>query len=229
MAKNYYVGDKFFNTQKELREHIRSILYRYRDFENLNDEDFEFMCEILNRHPDIDRKIKAGIKSIHAETNQDWNNTRSFFINRVDGTKTDFSFEKCIKGVDKDKYLNLFKTAARNAIKDQILDFRNAFFAEYADNNGYIICPIEGIKINNEQAHVDHIPPHTFDSIVNDFTSEEKIDLTKIQYYGFGDCESKKEFKDEELERKFALYHKKRAKLRVLSKKAHLKQKKFLI
>lgn len=54
-----------------------------------------FLCALLARHPDATGKAGAGIR--HFTVEPAMHGTRCFFLTRVDGTKTDFSYFKCLR------------------------------------------------------------------------------------------------------------------------------------
>ena len=111
-----------------------------------------------------------------------------------------------------------FKRACRNAIEDQVREFKDRFF----EQDGEFECSVTRECLTYKNAHVDHEYPKTFDQIVYDFIKEENIDVNSVIIEG----ELVKKLKDKRLEEEFAEYHKANAKLRVISKSANLRQPK---
>ncbi len=215
------IGEKTFNTKNQAIDHIREILYRYPLNQSVKGSDLIFMCDLLDLHPDKDRRIGVGIKSIIIEQDGEFNKTRHFSIIRTDDSSIDFSFNKCLSP-NLNEPIKLFKSAARRAIADQIILFRNSSFH---DSTQKILCEITGVLIDKNNSHIDHTPPDTFDKIVLDFLNTNNINVDDVKFIeapnGIG-----KVFANDNLKNSFADYHKTNAKLRVISPGANLKQKK---
>ena len=170
----------------------REILYGNVEVEN---EDFDFMMTILQRHTDADSKIGCGVKRMWSEPNPVYVHTRNFFIERHDGSITDFSFTHCITPKDK------FKKACRNAIHPQVQAFRKA-------NN------------MDRSRHADH-DPESFDSILARFVEihgKSKVVDTQDLSYG---CE----LADPEYQQKWYDFHQQEAKLRDIPWRDNLTKK----
>lgn len=188
-------------------ELIREILYKYKIQENLSKKDFDFMLEILSHHPDAKNKIGVGIKRMWIE-NVEYGN-RTFWFERIDGSKTDFSFYKCL--TKPNNHADFLK-ACRYAVAETIISFRDLKFGD----NKTLICPILGVSFKKNRSHVDHIIP--FISIAKEFYETIKKDIEYLRGDGFiGVC-----FADKELEKKWIKFHNERAILRVISEKANL-------
>ncbi len=99
MVFNFFIGDKNFNTKKELIEHIQTILYKYTPGEKLDKKDFNFVRELLNFHPKSKEKIGCGVKSIKVDKAKE--GTTCFYILRNDDSYDDFSFGSCIRNYKK--------------------------------------------------------------------------------------------------------------------------------
>lgn len=222
-AKHYYISGEPFETKTALMTKIRKILNAYDLYESIDHLDFQFMLEILKLHYRASEKIGVGVTSIRIEPDGLHGTTRCFVLLRADGKSTDFSYKKCLDG--RKSELSLFKEAARNAIAEQIINFKNRAFEE-CGAGGAILCPIKQILVTKSESHVDHEPPLTFDAIVSSFISENGIDVKKVNYVGYGDHCYTKKFSDSTLTEKFSQYHKNRAKLRITSKPGNLSQKK---
>jgi hypothetical protein len=218
------IGDKIFKTKKEATDFIRGILYGNLLNMPLSDDGLVFVCDLLEKHPDKNEKIGVGVKSIITEEDANFHTTRHFSIIRNDNTKIDFSFNKCLTPNLNDP-LKLFHSSARRAIADQILVVKDILFQKNMDADGNILCALTGEMIDKKSCHVDHIPPKTFDKIVSDFIDENKIDVSMLKYKeacdGIG-----REFEDDKIKQLFSDYHEKVAKLRIVSVKANLSQKK---
>ena len=177
----YTVFNEHFKTKSKLVDRIRAILYTYEPGDSLSLSDKGFIVDLLKNHPRAAAKIGCGVLSIEVEINQVYKSNRGFWLTRFDGSRTDFSFLECITPDDYQKH---FRVACRNAVVSQIQDFKTRYFLSHANQDGMIVCPITGELVNKFRAHVDHVSPETFESIVADFISEKNVNLRGIEYTG---------------------------------------------
>lgn len=94
--KAYRIAEETFSTKKALIERVRKILYAYPERGVLTTNDQRFMADLLMHHPDANQKIGGGIARMWVQTNPVYTNTRNFWLERVDGSSTDFSFMECL-------------------------------------------------------------------------------------------------------------------------------------
>jgi len=210
----FVICGRMFKTQKAVLDHVRSEIYtdRYQDNESLSDEHFRFMLGLLSYHQLAEQKIGCGVKRIWIAKNSEFP-TRGFFLERLDGTTTDFSFVQCVK---RKSARAEFISACRNAIYIYVMEFKNAAFAE-----GNLICPYRGTVITKEDCHIDHAPPNTFAEIVNGFIQEHGIDIESVAIQHGDNCQGDK-LADLEFEGRWIEFHNARASLRAISKAANL-------
>jgi len=204
-----------FKTKQKLREYIRQIRDQYADYDPLNNFHLKFMSELLMRHEDPYRKIGCGILSMYVKTNPIFKNNRGFYIKRIDGSETDFSFEICLKNETR---LQKFKQAARTAISEDIIGFKKAFFRNHTSP----ICEVTGELLTSKNCHVDHAPPNTFEQIIKRFIEDNHVNIETINLLDSEDNRIRNEFADKEFEHQFILYHNELANLRVISRLANL-------
>jgi hypothetical protein len=137
-------------TKNYIRE---NIIKKYKPWVELSKEDLYFMLEVLQDHENADEKIGLGVKGMWLEESS--YGQKHFMLERIDGTREDFSFLKCFtKSSPKSNYLK----ACRKAVENIIISFRNIVFGE----NETIICPIMNIPITKHQSHVDHDLPYPY-------------------------------------------------------------------
>lgn len=195
------------------KEKVHDILNSYNIGEYIDKDDFDNMIEVLNNHPEKEKKIGPGINKIGIEKN-DFNH-RQFFLLRNDGTKEHFSYVKCYCPK---KMFSEFSSAMRRVIRDQIVDFKIKNFKKG------MLCPISQTQLlMADDIHVDHENP-TFEQIVRSFIKENNINVENIVYEKV--VTGGRECADIDLNKKFYDFHKKEAKLRILSVKANLTRKK---
>lgn len=226
MKKIFEIDNRLFESKKDLEEYIKEILHKYNLKSELIEEDFSFIHELLKKHPEYENKKGLGISAIKVDLDREWGRTRCFYLVRIDNTGTDFSYKKCLTpSINSDKKKN-FSASARSAVRDQVIKFLNQEFFNKQDSSARIKCELSGKLILKDESDVDHIPPNTFYNIVQDFIINAEIEINNVEFVGFADNEFRREFKNEELRLAFSKYHKQVAKLRVISKKANLTQKK---
>jgi hypothetical protein len=137
--KAVVVGHLDFPSKEMAKAFYPSIRDAYSDGERLQPEHHAFLADLISLHPDAAEKIGSGIQFFSVESDFQYQKTRHFAIHRVDGTSTDVSFLACING------RNIRKDvlgAMREAVADQIVQFRNAFFSTHGD---FATCPLAGI------------------------------------------------------------------------------------
>lgn len=226
MAKKqmFIINDRFFDTKKAVQTYIQGILNRQTLNTDLGNDDHAFISALLERHLRCDEKIGSGIASIQIRMDTEWGKTRQFFIIRTDRTATEFSYLECLKGELESK-LALFKAAARSAILEQIIEFKECYFKQNQNARGEVLCQATGLAVNRRNSHIDH-DPKSFDGLVEDFIQQDGIVVDEVDFIGFDDGEQRKRFADHKLEKRFADFHLSNASLRVVTVTANLKKKK---
>jgi hypothetical protein len=207
----YLVNGQSFRTKVVLRDYVRGILNNTVAL--VPDHHLPFLIDLFRRHQDAEEKFGAGIAAIRVRLALPYK-TRCFEIERVDGSRTDISYLECITPSGPRDW---FPLGCRTAVVDQIRTCKEVAFA----HSDVIPCPVSGEPITYGTCHVDHAPPATFDRIVRDFISEEGLKVDRVKYLD-GDGNTEYRFAERELEEAFALYHSKRAQLRVVSRRANL-------
>lgn len=159
----YTIGAHTFSGKDKIREHARRILDRHEPESPISGPAAAFLKELLARHPNYGRKVGVGVREIFVRIN--WKaegyENRCFWIRREDGTETDFSYTECIWPTDHRKK---FLIACRNAIREQVREFRDG---ERARLGKIATCPVTGREFAVDEAHVDHVHPNTFESLVD--------------------------------------------------------------
>lgn len=215
------INNHFFKTKKSLDEYTRKLRDSYSNGQPLNDSDFDFMLNLLDRHEQSDIKIGCGVVSMYVKTNSVYKNSREFWLVRVDGSETDFSFKQCLKNETK---LQKFKKACRVAVSSIVIDFKKDFFARFGESS---TCPITGETMTSRHnSHVDHSYPNSFNQIIQDFIEAKALDVDKIELLTSRDGRIGSKMMDKTLEQQFVEFHNQRAKLRIISKLANLSQPK---
>lgn len=97
-SKPLIVGDTQFKTQKAANAFIRELLNAQQLNEPILEPHHSFLCALVSRHPRAAEKICAGIR--HFTVGAASYGTRCFYLTRTDGSRTDFSYLKCVRGAE---------------------------------------------------------------------------------------------------------------------------------
>jgi hypothetical protein len=200
------IGSQIFPSRKDALSMIHAVRDRYVNG-TFTVEDEKFLRDLVAIHPCAEEKIGPGINQFSARKNM---NNVGFWIERIDGSETDFSFIACLDG---DTLERMILLTMRNAVKHQVAPFREAAIA------AGVVCSITGERLTSKNCHIDHESP-TFIEIASDFISSEGgyeciATVSKEGQYG-------RDFADEEQEARWLGYHRAHANLRAISKKANL-------
>lgn len=216
--RTFTVDGKFFKTQKELLAYVKQEIHGvYPDHTDISSDHLRFMIGLLQHHPWGSQKIGVGVRRMWLQKVGDYKHP-CFWLERTDGTKTDFSFRTCVQPPS---ILGDFKKACRHAVACRVIAFRNAYFAEHA-NDGKVACQMTGEWIGVHESHVDHAPPMTFDAIVNEFISSIGDNVENAPLSDHSDGNIGCEFTDDMFIAKWIKFHDARASLRILSVEANL-------
>lgn len=167
------IGDRLFPRKRDAVKYLQEMLARYTDGQAVEPQDAVFLRELVLRHPSASEKVGAGIQHFTVEREGYWNKTRHFQIVRIDATTTDFSFMKCLNG---DDIWTTVSGAMREAVLDQILEFKNGQF-----DQGPVTCPFTQEKLEPSTAHVDHAPPSTFDNLAQNWMESRGLTTVQIE------------------------------------------------
>lgn len=93
--QSYNIAGVYYMDINKVKSKSRAILNNMKDGEKLNENDTDFMNEILKFHDKFEQKNKD---KTHFEVgpHPDFPKTRCFFSVKKDGSKEDFSVSKCI-------------------------------------------------------------------------------------------------------------------------------------
>jgi hypothetical protein len=204
------VGGEQFASKEAVRRRVQEILRRgYRDIDGPEEK---FLRSLFIRHQSAAEKIGIGIARIRVVCVLPFR-TPGFQIERLDGTRTDISYIECLTPSTPSFW---FRQSCRTAVVDQILAVKQVAFAEVTE----FPCPVTGELITWENCQVHHEAPWEFEKIVNAFITARAIDPSAIKYVG-GDNVAVSSFADVELSRDFAEFHRLRASLLAVSKRAN--------
>jgi len=101
------IVDKTFNSKDEMWIFFNQILLKYKQGENIEDKDKEYLTELIKFHEKASEKIGVGIESMRVGVAIGFDEPSiCFILKRTDGTEDNFSYNKCI--------LNIFDSGNQN-------------------------------------------------------------------------------------------------------------------
>jgi hypothetical protein len=217
-----------WSSQKGAVDHFREIRNRYADEVTIDDaQDHADLVALLERydaaHAGQAPKIGIGVASFEVRTNQGSGGaTRGFWLRRIDGSETDFSFLWAVRGVSKSQGQE-FTDACRAAVDRQLKAAKRRFFEAHADGDGLVECELTGVLVSFESAHLDHAYP-TFETLVVTFRAargwEAEIPAGTLSMPT--DRQLTTTFSDTAVSEAFIAFHQKAATLRVIASGANL-------
>jgi hypothetical protein len=193
-----------FASKQDAIATCRAMLARYRNNEDIREEDSEFLRALVQRHPESVQKIGLGIKRFfRAGTGQ---STDCFWLERIDGSTTDFSYKSCVNAKGKSLYQE-FAEACRQAVQADLTRAKKEHFEKFGDADGKVPCDVTGDSVSISEAHLDHKKPLTFQVIVMTFVKALKIQIRPEMLSIPTDAQFVTTFVDKELEAAFREYH----------------------
>ncbi len=217
--KPIIVGNKEFKFQKDALAFFKEMLNSYRVNKTIEGSDHELLFSVLERHPEADQKIGVGVHRFYkAPTDM---GTSCFWVERTDGSKTDFSYITAVNAKGKSLYQE-FAEACRNSVREDLIKTKEEFFKKHGDENNKVECEISGDRIAIYESHLDHKKPLTFQVLVNTFIGAKDISISKEMLSTAQDGQFETEFIAQDIKNQFKEYHHKMAQLRILNPKSNL-------
>lgn len=93
-GKQVILNSISFNNQSQAKEFFREMLNRYIPGERVSAEDEIHLGSLFKRHPKYAGKVGLGVE--HFEVMPGDYGTQCFCVVRMDGSKEDFSYIRCI-------------------------------------------------------------------------------------------------------------------------------------
>jgi hypothetical protein len=205
--------------QKDALAFFKDILNSNHANKTIEGEEHTLLLAVLERHPEALQKIGVGVVKFYKAPTE--LGTSCFWIERTDGSKTDFSYITAVKAKGKSLYQE-FAEACRNAVRADLVKTKEVFFNKYADKDGKVECEISGEKIAIYESHLDHKKPLTFQVLVNTFIAANNIIITREILSTSQDEQFETQFVDQNIKASFKSYHHQMAQLRIINPKSNL-------
>lgn len=213
------IGGRVFRTKTEATAFFKAMLARYKAGETVNDRDGLMLRALIERHPERDQKVDVGIRGFYVDMAT--MGTKCFWLQRIDGTKTDFSYPTCVRGTAPSVRSQAI-SALRRVVDRDIVIAKRRKFDDLKDDDGKVECPATGEALSWEDVHADHQQPMTFEVICTTFAASRKIGLEDLPITYGADNQLTPALTDESLAEAFRQYHHSVAKIRIVSKRRNL-------
>jgi len=197
-------------TKKDRQERAHEILYG--GFGRVTGPDHEFLLALLDCHSEAESKIGAGVD--HFEVRPNRFKTPTFWLVRVDGSETDFSYRNCLYG--KPSHRAQVLAALRVACAPQCIAFKKLALA-----NPYQRCTITGEPLD-ETSEVHHLH-WSFNTIAVAFAEQcggfDSIRVTPTKDRAVG-----RTLADDALAERWREFHRRTAVLSLITLEAHRRE-----
>ncbi len=210
------------SAEEAVRSKLREIVIKYRVSLNrtldvyAGDENWEFLIELLNRHPELDAITNGeDIETFHVMQNPRNKKAIHLEVSLANNYRTQFSWLKCISQRNQTKK-QLVKAAMREAIYYQIKEFKRL-------NRRCVCCN------TRDNIEIDHCGEKEFRHLVQEYLSDAKdkdIDIDSLKLTT-EDIQTVFDIDDsitEDFEINWQLYHEANATLQPLCKQCHDKK-----
>jgi Protein of unknown function (DUF3223) len=94
-AKPIEIDTRSFTSQQQAMEFFRLMLNRYRVGDRVTSADARDLAALLKRHNEYSEKLGAGVDYFTVMVAPGFN-TNCFEIVRTDGSRVDFSYQRCV-------------------------------------------------------------------------------------------------------------------------------------
>ena len=216
------LGGITFHSKTDAETHIRNILSRYDNMQPLVGDDLAFVVAVLDKHPNYDAIVDCGVKRIVVQHLRDSHDSRRFLLVRLDGSVRDFTWRTALTpktarqpwrtALTPKTARQLVMKACRYAIKDQTKAFRTKAFTRTLK----LTCAVSGKPITPIDCDVDHIPPATFEALVEAWLRLNQLGASDIALVPVVGYEQPDKWEDAFLEENWKDYHRTHANLRVI-------------
>jgi len=191
----YVFGFQTFSSKDAAKKHAANIRDRNSYGDPITDPaEVEFLKDLIARHVNADQKIGVGIKHFYVDT-APLGFGNCFWIERVDGTRTDFGVPSCLEDIGR-----VNRRSLRFAVREYVQQFSR-------DNlsGDTFVSAYSGKTFPRDQVHVDHVVP--FETIVTQFFADRKFDLDASLLTKSVDNNEEPAWKDPDLIAAFVEYH----------------------
>jgi hypothetical protein len=193
----YRFGKEAFTSHDAVMKHSAAMRAKYGVGQPISDlDDITFLLDLVAGHIHSDDKSGVGVARFYSDYAPE-HTTTCFWLERTDGSKTDFGVPACIKKVG---YLN--KQSLREAIAPQLAEFKSR---KLATRTISFVSEYSGKVFPVAEAVADHV--ETFDSIVERFFPAQGVDINTEMLSRSVDATSSPVWRNPSLIEQFLAFH----------------------
>ena len=208
------VGPYLFKTKKAAKDECKRVLNAYSLGATLQEPDAGLVLGALELHGGAEHKIGCGVASFQVEV--DSYGHRCFWLTRLDGSRTYFSYKWCFdKPPDG---LQRARFAFRCEIQAQVIAFKTEAF----QGRPSVPCAATGTPLDWNSANVDHEPPLRV--LRDTFLAAVEMRLADVVVQPWCEGEHRYLFADRRLATVWQQYHLEHARLQILSAEENSKK-----
>lgn len=211
-AKPVVLPSRTFAKQGEATAFFKAMLARYADGEFLNSDDEDILYELLQRHPEADQKIGAGVQAFFKKKSPD-HPTSCFHVLRVDGTSTDFGYSACVTGRSPSLRHEFYEACRRSVVAELMNQKQELFNLSPAG----IPCVRTGAITNIHSSEYRHTEPR-FRDIVEGFIKVNNLIISSSMVTVSQHMQYQTVFTDPAMAVEFINYHATVARLGIFKK-----------
>lgn len=206
-------------------DHFRELRDRYPIGATVSDPaDHDDLVALLRRYDTcgLDGPSKIGVGVDRFETRLNITNggkNVGFWVVRLDGSETDFSFIRAVNEAPKG-VLDQLVDACRTAVQAELQSARITYFATHADRFGTVLCPVSGDQISERDCGLEYAG-RAFSELVGDFAIAQgwQDGIPERVLSAPADAQTTTSFVSPSHAAAFREFHRTTARVRVVSKK----------
>jgi hypothetical protein len=215
------LSTRSFDNKSLATSYFKDMLSRYQHGDRVSGPDALDLMALLERHDEYAAKVGSGVG--HFEVMMTEHGTPCFRIIRTDGSETDFSYRHCVNHRAPSRKQEVSQ-AFRRAVRFDLYNARDQFFAAHRDADGKVVCAETGERIGRDDSHMDHRAPMTFEVIVTTFLGGRGLAVDDVPITAGQDNQVSPDITDAGLAEDFRRYHAKVAALDLVKASANLSQ-----
>lgn len=216
-------GGKNFKTKASMQAYCKYVLNNSNLNTLLEGEWASVLDDVLKMHLCYEGKTKGQTYKIGVRVCNINPRNRQFYIEREDGSDTDFSYVKAIS--ESKNKLSRIKELLRESIGYQTIAHKKDYFDKNADSKGFVLCEETNLKVKMKDSHIDHYPQQ-FDEILQEWANKHSVVSEEVNLTPPGDNATVWIMDDQQLLQSFKDYHSKVATYRIVLNKVNLQRKK---
>lgn len=193
----YRFGKEAFTSHDAVMKHAAAMRAKYGVGQTISaPDDIAFLLDLVAGHIHSNDKSGVGIARFYSDYAPEHAST-CFWLERTDGSKTDFGVPACIK-----KIVHLNKQSLREAIAPQLAEFKTCKLATCTVS---FVSEYSGKVFPVAEAVADHV--ETFDSIIARFFKERGMDINTEMLTKSVDATSSPVWRNPVLIDEFLVFH----------------------